>query len=120
MGCTLGHRQGALALARLKPDGMLPNTPAFNIAHCFQLINRDCSLYCSPLASDAAETRRTLDFCARMAAGAAGSPFRAANIGPPGSPPTGSVADLANVFGGSTPRSPVNTHSNPRLSCHRA
>ncbi|KAK9907558.1 hypothetical protein WJX75_005941 [Coccomyxa subellipsoidea] len=59
---------------------------------------------CSPLASDAAETRRTLDFCARLAAGIVACPPRAAGEGMPGSPATGTVADLASVFGGATPR----------------
>ena len=73
---------------------------------------------CSPLASDAAETRRTLDFCARLAAGIVACPPRAAGEGMPGSPATGTVADLASVFGGATPRtsSPVHLHHPPCLA----
>ncbi|BDA50927.1 probable Kinesin-like protein KIFC3 at C-terminar half [Coccomyxa sp. Obi] len=58
---------------------------------------------CSPLASDAAETRRTLEFCARRAAARSGSPARQLDSAPT-SPATGTVAGLAANFGGSTPR----------------
>ena len=57
----------------------------------------------SPLASDAAETRRTLEFCARLAAARAGSPGRQLDSALT-SPATGTVAGLAANFGGSTPR----------------
>lgn len=64
----------------------------------------------SPLASDAAETRRTLEFCVRLAAARAGSPARQLDSAPT-SPATGTVAGLAANFGGSTPRLSTRVYS---------
>ncbi|CAL8462832.1 g2366 [Coccomyxa elongata] len=102
--CALGNCLQALQASRPQvpfKESCLTRLLADSMGH-----DRSCAVLiatCSPLASDAAETRRTLEFCARMVAARAGSPAQKLDSAPT-SPVTGTVAGLAASFGGSTPR----------------